>query len=77
VTYQSIENIKTMNFEFIYNIVDITNVPHVHSLYFIIKSSTNKANILIEFWGDILQRFNKVNKELQKVSIDLETVISM
>lgn len=30
-----------------------------------------------EVWEDILQRFNKVNKVLQKVTIDLETVISM
>lgn len=36
-----------------------------------------EIGILITVWGDILQRFNKINKALQKVTIDLETVISM
>lgn len=36
-----------------------------------------EIGILITVWRGILQRFNSVNKILQKVTIDLVTVISM
>lgn len=34
-----------------------------------------EIRILISVWGDMLQRFNKTDKLLQKITIDLKTVI--
>lgn len=44
----------------------------------ILKTLYNLAiGILITDWADILQCFNKVNKIFQKITINIETVISM
>jgi len=33
--------------------------------------------ILVLFWGDVLERFNLINKKLQSISIDLITVSNL